>query len=156
MTFESTTPSTTRFDGLAVFCSDGRYAFPCGEVLRSGLGWTGCDHVAVPGGPGALVGHREARLPHDAVLDDVAFLVESHGIRRAALVAHEGCAFYTHRLGLSRERLREVQEEDLARAARQLRQRLPHLEVEGYFAAPAEDGRLRLARVPLGEPGADG
>lgn len=136
------------FDGLAVFCSDGRYAAPCEEVLRTGLGLQSCDHVAVPGGPAALVGHPGAPLPGDGVLEEVAFLVEEHGVDRAALVAHEGCAFYTHRLGLPTPEVRRAQEEDLARAAARLRERLPGLEVDTFFASRTDEGRLRLTRAP--------
>ena len=149
MTCESSMPVPEHFDGVAVFCSDGRFATPSEEALRTGLDLRSCDHLALPGGPGALAGHPEGRLPHDAVLEEVAFLVEAHEVERAVLVAHEGCAFYSHRLGLPPERMRAAQEEDLAVAARALRRRLPDLQVEAYFAEPTEDRRLRLTPVVL-------
>ena len=149
MTCESTMPVADSFDGVAIFCSDGRFATPCEETLRTGLSLHSCDHLALPGGPGALVGHPEGRLPHEGVLDEVAFLVESHEVERGILVAHEGCAFYTHRLGLSPDEVRPTQERDLAMAAERIRERLPKLKLEGYLAERTGDGRLRLTPVPL-------
>lgn len=147
MSCESTLPVADHFDGIAVFCSDGRFATPSEEAIRTGLQLQSCDHLAVPGGPAALVGHPEALLPGDAVLEEVAFLVEAHEVRRAALVAHDGCAFYSHRLGLGPREIRQAQEEDLVRAAHRLRQRLPELQVETFFAHRTDDGRLRLDPV---------
>ena len=64
----------------------------------------------------------------------VDFLIRAHALQRVVLIAHEGCAFYTDRLGMSPIDLVQKQHEDLAKAAARVHEMHPEVAVETYFA----------------------
>lgn len=123
-----------RIHAAAIYCSDGRVGEHFDDFLTSGLGLPRYDRVALPGGPACLAGHDEAHLEHDAVLDELRFLVEAHELDRIVLIQHEACAFYTARLGLDGEAMEARQIDDIARASAFIKDHLPIKRVEAYFA----------------------
>ena len=149
MSFASEAIFQPGFDGLAVYCSDGRFARQCEQFLHDGLGLSGCDCLVVPGGPGALVGHAEAAIEHTGLLADLRSLVEGHGLERLVLIAHEGCAFYAGRLGLEPQAIPAAQRADLDRAARLIRQATPGVRLEAYLAHCDEDETVQFERLAL-------
>lgn len=138
-----------RIHAAAVYCSDGRVGEHFDDFLQQGLGLPRYDRVALPGGPGCLAGHTEARLEEEGVIDELQFLAEAHGLERVVLIQHEGCAFYSHRLGVERERMVSLQRADLVRAAFQIRRVSARLQIEGYFARLDGDC-LVFETVPIG------
>jgi hypothetical protein len=136
MTFHSSTPFV---DGpitdLAVFCSDARFGAQSEEFVTSLLGHSRFDRLVAPGGPACM-------LDWTADLDDEIetvqrlkwFLIENHDIDRVLLIAHEGCAYYTIKLGVGLGGLRWRQEDDLRRVSDQIRDVKPGLRVEAFFA----------------------
>jgi hypothetical protein len=106
------------------------------------------DRVALPGGPACLAGHPQALAEEHAVVDELKFLVDVHGLKRVVLLQHEGCAFYASRLELEGRRLELVQRADLVRAAA-LVQRVTRVErIEAYFMRQRESGMI-LERVEV-------
>jgi hypothetical protein len=51
--------------------------------------------AAVPGGPALLSGALSVIWEEETLRKYLEFLVRVHGIKRLALIAHEGCAFYS-------------------------------------------------------------
>jgi hypothetical protein len=135
--YESRVPwNPSRPDTVIISCVDGRWrehirAFAADHLKAD----EHADFLAVPGGiePLTLV---------DLVPKDFNFfrrrlesLVEEHGTKRIVAIAHQDCAWYRTRTILSmRIDLRERQIADLRRAAARLREMLPGVTVETYFA----------------------
>ena len=122
------------YDGLAVYCSDGRFSRSFHDFIVSGLGLVRCDRVVVPGGPAALGGRHDTDPEGLRLLDEIAFLCEAHEIDRVVLIQHDLCAFYLARLGATEESLRPLQLEDLAHAIDLTRVATGIERVEGYIA----------------------
>ena len=147
--YESRLPyASARIRAAAIYCSDGRVGEHFDDFLMNGLSLPGYDRVALPGGPACLAGHPQAHLEEQGVVDELRFLVEAHGLQRVVLVMHEGCAFYSARLGLSDRRMELVQRADLVRAAAFVRRVTGLDRVEGFFARHAE-GRIRFEPVEV-------
>lgn len=131
--------STPFVDGpitdLVVFCSDARFGAQSEEFIAQRLGHTRFDRLVAPGGPACL-------LDWTADLDDEVetlqrlkwFLIENHDINRVLLIAHEGCAYYTIKLGVDPGGLRWRQEDDLRLVADQIRDVKPGLRIESFIA----------------------
>lgn len=135
MTYESRIPyERSRIHAAALYCSDGRVGEHFDDFLQNSLGLPRYDRVSLPGGPGCLAGHPQARLEEQGVVDELQFLVEVHGLERVVLIAHQGCAYYSTRLELKEPRLELVLRADLVRAAAYVN-RVTGLEaIEAYYA----------------------
>lgn len=129
-----------RMHAAAVYCSDGRVGEHFDDFLQNGLKLPRYDRVALPGGPGCLAGHTEARLEQEGVIDELKFLTDAHGIDRVVLIQHQGCAFYAHRLGVEPDRMAALQRADLVRAAFQIRRVSSAINVEAYFVGREGEG----------------
>jgi hypothetical protein len=141
MEYQSPLPyHAERIHAAAVYCSDGRVGEHFDDFLQNGLMLPRYDRVALPGGPGCLAGHTEARLEEEGVIGELKFLVDAHGLEKVVLIQHEGCAFYAHRLGVERERMASLQRADLVRAAFQIRRVSSEVEVQAYFAVRGGEG----------------
>lgn len=135
--YESSEPwSPGRPDTVIISCTDGRWRAHIQEFALTHLkADPHADILAVPGGiePLTLV---------DLIPKDFSFfrrrlesLVEGHGTRRIVAIAHQDCGWYRTRTILSMKfDLRERQIADLRRAAARLREMLPGVVVETYFA----------------------
>src|ERR671919_1438262 len=98
--YESRLPyDRNRIRAAAIYCSDGRIGDHFDDFLQTGLSLPRYDRIALPGGPACLAGHPQAHLEEQGVIDELNFLVEVHKLRRVVLIAHQGCAFYSTRLG---------------------------------------------------------
>lgn len=137
-----------RIHAAAIYCSDGRVGEHFDDFLQQGLRLPRYDRVALPGGPACLAGHDQAHVEQQGVVDELGFLVTAHGLGRIVLIAHQGCAFYTERLGLTTRKLELLQRADLVRAAAFV-QRVTGLEaVEGWFAR-LDAGRITFEPVEV-------
>jgi len=135
-----------RIHAAAVYCSDGRVGEHFDEFLQDGLHLPRYDRVALPGGPACLAGYAKAYVERDGVREELRFLVEVHKLERLVLIAHQGCAFYSQRLALPDDEIEVRQREDLARAADFIRETMPGIVVETFFARPMS-GRIAFERV---------
>lgn len=124
----------------AVYCSDGRFEAQCADFLRNGLGIDRCDLVVLPGGPARLAGYEDPAFEDNAILDELAFLVEAHALERVILIQHDDCGFYQHMLGISADELRPLQNADVTRAAEAVRHATGLEAIECYCAVVTEDG----------------
>jgi hypothetical protein len=133
--FDSKTPyEPERIHAAAIYCSDGRLGEHFDDFLLNGLKLPRYDRLALPGGPAALAEHAETKLEHAAVVDELKFLVEVHGLNRVVLIQHQNCAFYTRRLGLEGFDVERQQRDDLAAAAEFVRTVTGVARVDTYFA----------------------
>jgi hypothetical protein len=137
-----------RIHAAAVYCSDGRVGEHFDDFLHNGLGLPRYDRVALPGGPARLAGYADALIDERAVLDELRFLADAHGLVRVILIQHEGCAFYQHRLGIDGDDLRPLQDADLAKAADAIRDATDLSQIEGYYAMLTAGG-MCFRPVPL-------
>lgn len=121
MGFDSSIPfDESRIQAAAVYCSDGRWGGQMDEFLQGELALPRYDRLLVPGGAAVLAGGalwREAEL----LERNLSFLIEVHELERIILIAHQDCAFYTGRLGVSPAELEVRQKKDLALAAGRVR-----------------------------------
>lgn len=149
MTYNSPLPyEEARIRAAAVYCSDGRVGEHFDDFLQNGLGLPRYDRVALPGGPASLAGYDESTIESHAVMDELFFLIEAHGLQRVVLIQHQDCAFYQMRLGLKGEELRRIQDDDLSRAAQAIREHTGLEQIQGYFASRSEYG-IHFRRVPI-------
>jgi len=135
--YESRIPwNPKRPDTVIISCVDGRWREPIQEFtinhLKADLH---ADFLAVPGG-------IEPLTLFDLVPKDFSFLrrrlealVEGHGTRRIVAIAHQDCGWYRQRriLPVTID-LRGRQIADLRRVAARLRETLPAVAIETYFA----------------------
>lgn len=128
----------SRIHAAALYCSDGRIGEHIDDFLQNGLGLPRYDRVCLPGGPACLAGHPQAHLEEQGVVDELKFLVEVHGLKRAVLIAHQGCAFYAARLGLKESTLELMQRADLVRAAAFVRRVTGLDKIDAHFARLCE------------------
>ncbi len=131
-----------RVGAAAVYCSDGRYGEAMDEFLHDCLGLPHYDRVAIPGGAACLAGHMLAMRERGALDRQLKFLVESHGISRVVLIAHQDCLFYKHNVHPTKLRLtplEQLQAADLAAVAKLLRDCHRDLHVDAYFARRVDE-----------------
>jgi len=135
--YESSEPwNPGRPDTVIISCTDGRWRGHIQEFALNHLkADPHADVLAVPGGiePLTLVDH----VPKDFNFfrRRLESLVEGHGTKRIVAIAHQDCGWYRTRTVLSLKLdLRERQTADLRRAAARLREMLPGVVVETYFA----------------------
>jgi hypothetical protein len=117
-----------------VYCSDGRIGEQIDDFLHHGAGFPRYDRLVCPGGPVALSGRLLALWDARGVEEQVRFLVEVHDIKSVVLVAHEGCAYYSHRLRLPAASVEGAQREDLSKATEQVLKLAPGVTVTRYLA----------------------
>jgi hypothetical protein len=137
-----------RIHAAAIYCSDGRLGEHFDDFLTNGLRLPRTDRVALPGGPAALADHPQTQLAHEAVAEELHFLVEVHGLERIILIQHQNCAFYTSRLGLSGFEVEVAQRKDLADAANFVRKITGVDRVETFFARRF-DAAFRFEEIKL-------
>ncbi|MEA2734602.1 MAG: hypothetical protein QOE14_1053 [Humisphaera sp.] len=145
--FDSKTPyEPERIHAAAIYCSDGRLGEHFDDFLMNGLKLPRYDRLALPGGPAALADHPETMLEHAAVVDELKFLVEVHGLNRVVLIQHQNCAFYTGRLKLGGFEVERQQRDDLAAAAAFVRNVTGVDRIDAYFARQL-DASVRFEEV---------
>jgi hypothetical protein len=123
-----------RIGAAALYCSDGRYGEQMDDYLHASCGWPRYDRLALPGGPALLSGSLSVIWEEETLRKFLEFLVRVHGIKKLALIAHEGCAFYSEWLRVPPEGIAKRQLADLQQARQRVMHMLPGLEVHTMFA----------------------
>ncbi len=139
---------TERIQAAAVYCSDGRYGEQFDDLLQNELGLPRYDRLAIPGGSACLARHFKTYREEEGVTEQLRFLIESHGLKRIVLIAHQDCAFYLDRLQVSPLQLESQQREDMQKAVERVRSLGWRLEVDAWFARRHRNA-VRFERVPL-------
>ncbi len=135
MTYRSQiTYEPARIHAAAIYCSDGRVGEHFDDFLQNGLKLPRYDRVALPGGPACIAGHTEAHVEEQGIIQELNFLAEVHGLQRVVLIAHQGCAFYSTRLGLPPTFTEHQQMIDLIKASRFIQRVTPVKQVDAYMA----------------------
>lgn len=137
-----------RIHAAAVYCSDGRFGEHFDEFLQNHLNLPRYDRLAVPGGAACLAGHFASYREEEAVIVQLRFLIEVHGLERVVLIAHEGCAFYLKQLGIHEIDLHQRQIDDLRKAATRVAALASNLLVECWLASVEHD-RVVFNQVDL-------
>jgi hypothetical protein len=77
----------------------------------------------------------------DTTRESVSFLIKGHKIEHVVLIAHEACGYYKHRFPYeSPEALVRRQLADLRGAGRWVRDQHGAIEVNAFYARPADRG----------------
>ncbi len=120
---------------VIVDCSDGRFTACDEEFVAKVLGEPYVDELELPGGTATLHTLSSGTYAEVEVMRaKLVFLVKSHNTRRVVLFAHEGCGHYaTKYAGRLTAHVRDTQLSDLATVARDLRSRLPKIEIRAFF-----------------------
>jgi len=124
-----------RIGALAIYCSDGRWGEAFDEFCHKQLQIPRYDRLAIAGGPAWLAALDDQRGElHQALRQQLFFLVKVHELDRIVLINHHGCAVYRERLQLGPDECLPKQLEDLRTAAVTLRGWFPDVRVEAYLA----------------------
>ena len=115
---------------LVVYCGDGRFGTAVECFVREGLDLERCARLVIPGGPACLTTEVESQ----EAAAQFFFLVDALKIERVHLVAHDRCAFYMQRLGVTAAGLRARQVRDLNLVIERLFHERPHVLVEAWIA----------------------
>jgi len=111
--------------------------------------------LAVPGGPQFMA--VSEYLPKFGWVGKkwIAFAVDKLEVRRVILVAHEGCSWYAderfvpallQKIGHGDRTPKDHQRDDLKDAVASLRDAMPMVAAEAYFAEMGADGHLAFTR----------
>jgi hypothetical protein len=145
--YESPTPyEQARIHAAAIYCSDGRVGEQIDDFLHKGLGLPRYDRLATPGGPACLAGNLATFLEGRAMEDALRFLIRVHDLGQIVLIAHDSCAYYRDRLGVTESSVTKEQRQDLERAARAVRRLHDGLGVTAFLAHTA-GARIRFEPV---------
>lgn len=124
-----------RIGGIAIYCSDGRWGESFDEFCHKHLQLPRYDRLALPGGPACFAAKDDKSKAHsDAVLEQLAFLVRAHELKRIVLITHYACALYAEQLQRKPDDCLPVQMEDLRTVTEKLRSRFEGVKVEAYVA----------------------
>ena len=136
-----------RIQAAAVYCSDGRFGDQFDELMHTALGLPRYDRLAVPGGAACLARHFAIYREEDGVSEQLRFLVKVHELERVVLIAHQDCAFYTHRLQISPLQRETQQREDLQKAVERVRSIGPSLAIDTFFAHKKRNGTIHFEAI---------
>jgi hypothetical protein len=138
-----------RIQAAAVYCSDGRFGDQFDELMHTALGLPRYDRLAVPGGAACLARHFAIYREEDGVSEQLRFLVKVHELERVVLIAHQDCAFYTHRLQISSLQRETQQREDLQKAVERVRSIGPSLAIDTFFAHKKRNGTIHFEAIKV-------
>ena len=136
-----------RIHAAAIYCSDGRFGEQFDDLLRNSLRLLDYDRIAIPGGPACLAGYPEVAHEEAVAADQLELLITAHQLSRIVLIAHQECAFYTQRLGVSPEDQEQQQREDLANAVERIGWMNSTVTVDCYLAH-LEKNRIVFEQLP--------
>lgn len=138
-----------RIRAVAVYCSDGRLGVQFDDLLHNVLGLPRYDRLAVPGGAACLASNFQTYREQEALVEQLRFLIDVHGLERVVLIAHENCAFYSHRLRVSPLQLETKQREDMLKAVGRVNSLSSTLKIQAFFARIGERGGVRFEQVDV-------
>jgi hypothetical protein len=122
-------------DAAVVWCYDHRFQLGFTKFLKR-LGILYSDPIKIAGGAKSLASPAQ-ESDRQFVLDQIRTSIRLHGTRLVILMLHSDCGAYgglDGGFGGDASLEAQRQEEELRRAADYLRQAIPDIEVQAYFA----------------------
>jgi carbonic anhydrase len=121
-------------DAAVLWCFDNRFELGFRKFLKR-IGVVSPDPIKIAGGAKCLAS-PESERDREFVLEQIRTSVKLHGTRRVILMVHSDCgaygeladAFHGDAVAESKHH-----EQELRRAAAQLRSAIPGIDVDGYF-----------------------
>jgi hypothetical protein len=122
-----------RCDAAILWCFDNRFELGFRKFLKR-IGVVNSDPIKVAGGAKCLAS-PELETEREFVLNQIRKSMRLHGTTRAILMVHSDCGAYggLTAFGGDTEAEAKHHEAELRRAADNLRQAIPGIEVKGYF-----------------------
>src|SRR5215831_8522855 len=121
-------------DAAVLWCFDNRFELGFRKFLKR-IGMVNCDPIKLAGGAKALAS-PEHESDREFVLDQIRKSIRLHGTKRVILMLHSDCGAYGGLAGGFRGNAAAEaahHEQELQRAAANLRAAIPGVEVLGYF-----------------------
>jgi hypothetical protein len=121
-------------DAAVLWCFDNRFELGFRKFLKR-IGMVNCDPIKLAGGAKALAS-PEHESHREFVLDQIRKSIQLHGTRLVILMLHSDCGAYGSLEGRFRgDTVAEAahHEQELKRAAANLKAAIPEVEVQGYF-----------------------
>lgn len=121
-------------DAAILWCFDNRFELGFRKFLKR-IGVMNSDPIKIAGGAKVLVS-PEHESDREFVLDQIRNSIRLHGTKRVILMLHSDCGAYGGLAGgFKGDAVVEAahHQEDLRRAAANLKQAIPDIHVEGYF-----------------------
>lgn len=119
---------------VVVTCSDGHWGSQIDDFIETHLALPRFDLLAIPGGAGCLAGRPEDWKEVAAFEEELALLVEVHKLRRAVLIAHQDCAFYSVHLNVPPAEIETHQRRDLVAATERIQSLHAGVATECWYA----------------------
>jgi hypothetical protein len=120
-------------DAAILWCFDNRFELGFRKFLKR-IGVANSDPIKVAGGAKCLAS-PELETDREFVLEQIRKSMRLHGTRRVILMVHSDCGAYGGLAGFGGDARAEAahHQRELARAAANLLQAIPGIEVQGYF-----------------------
>jgi hypothetical protein len=148
--FESTVPwSEGETESLVIHCSDHHYQAHFEEFIEKGLKLKSPVRLSLPGGPQPLIAAGVLPKFEWAGRRWTKFLVKTHSVKEIICIAHLDCAWYKNITvgGLNLLQLKEKQIDDLRQIREVLKEMLPRVDVQMFFAQPSPRGHVEFTEV---------
>jgi hypothetical protein len=121
-------------DAAIVWCFDNRFQLGFTKFLKR-LGIIYSDPIKIAGGAKCLAS-PDRETDREFVLQQIRTSIRLHGTKLVILMVHSDCGAYGGLAGFGGNAVVEAQhhEEELRRAAECVRNAIPGIDVQGYFA----------------------
>jgi hypothetical protein len=138
VTGKSYTPTSKPSDTLVIHCVDHRFQEAFRKFIVGELGIEVFNPIVIAGGALAVGSDHFEKFGY--IWDQVDLFVKEKGINRIILVNHEDCAWYKHEHpGLNPDELKDLGRSDLSRAAANIRDKHPGVELMLFWAELSGD-----------------
>jgi hypothetical protein len=120
-------------DAAILWCFDNRFELGFRKFLKR-IGVTNSDPIKVAGGAKCLAS-PELETEREFVIEQIRKSMRLHGTRRVILMVHSDCGAYGGLAGFGGDAQAEAahHQSELVRAAANLLEAIPGIEVQGYF-----------------------
>jgi len=126
-------PMNMPSDTLVIHCVDHRFQEAFRKFIAEELGIAVFNPVVIAGGALAVASDHFAKFGY--IWDQIDFFITMGGVKRVVLINHDDCLWYKkEKPGLEKPELRESGKNDLVRAAINIGERYPAVEIIPVWA----------------------
>ncbi|UCC81138.1 MAG: hypothetical protein JSW64_07215 [Candidatus Zixiibacteriota bacterium] len=138
-------PTNKPSDTLVIHCVDHRFQEAFKEFITNEMGIAVFNPVVIAGGAFAVSSEHLSRYSY--IWDQIDFFVTAGGVKRVVLINHGDCKWYIkENPDLEISDLKEKGKTDLARAANNVREKYPGIEVVSVWSELSGDS-IRFQRI---------